>query len=83
MCVVYGTLRAVSRVSFTLCPGVGVGVTLGGVRRDCVGEWSGVVLAASWTMSWRSPRDLRVEVCSCGGLMPWSVLVRCAAAAIT
>ncbi len=63
--------------------GVGVGVTLGGVRRDCVGEGSGVVLAASRKMSWRSPSDLRAEVCSSGGLMPWRVLVRCAAAAIT
>jgi hypothetical protein len=37
-----------------------VGVTLGGVRRDCVGEGSRVVLAASRKMSWRSPSDLRV-----------------------
>ena len=69
-----------------MCPlisGVGVGVTLGSVRGACIGEWSGVLLAASWKMSWRSPSDLRVEVCSCGDLMPWRVLERCAAAAMT
>ena len=80
------TLRVISRVSFTLCPlgpGVGVGFTLGGVRRDRDGDGSWVLLAASWKMSWRSPSDLRVEVCSCGDLMPSSVSVRCAAAAIT
>jgi hypothetical protein len=42
-----------------------------------------VVLVASWKISWRSPSDLRVEVCSCGDLMPSSVSLRCAAAAIT
>ncbi len=61
---------------------VGVGVTLGGVRRDCIGEGSWVVLAASWKVYWRLLSDLRVEVCSCGDLMPWRVFVRCAAAAI-
>ena len=60
-----------------------MGVNLGGVRRDCVGEGSGVVLAALRKMSWRLPSDLRVEVCSSGGLLPWRVLVRCAAATIT
>jgi hypothetical protein len=60
-----------------------VGVTLGGVRRDCIGEGSWVVLATPWKMSWRSLSDLRLEVCSCGDLMPWRVSVRCAAAAIT
>jgi len=76
-CVVISSLCA-------LCPlvsGVGVGVTLGGVYGACIGEWSGVLLAASW--KWRSPSDLRVEVCSCGDLMPWRVLERCAAAAMT
>ena len=69
-----------------LCPlflGVGVGDTLGGVCGACIGEGSGVLSAASWKMSWRSPSDLRVEVCSCGDLMPWRVLERCAAAAMT
>ena len=43
------TLRILPRVSFTLCPlfpGVGVGVTHGGVRRDWFGEGSWVFLAA-------------------------------------
>ena len=78
-CVVVSSLCA-------LCPlfsGVGMGVTLGGVRGACIEERSGVLLAASWKMSWRSPSDLRVEVCSCGDLMPWRVLERCAAAAMT
>ena len=66
-----------------LIVGFGVGVTLGSVLQACIGEWSGVLLAASWKMSWRSPSDLRVEVCSCGDLMPWRVLERCAAAAMT
>ncbi len=69
-----------------MCPliaGVGVGVTLGSVRGACIGEWSGVLLAASWKMSWRSPSDLRVEMRSCGDLMPWRVLERCAADAMT
>ncbi len=78
-CVVISLLCA-------LCPlilGVGMGVTLGGVCGVCIGERSGVLLAASWKMSWRSPSNLRVQVCSCGDLMPWRVLVRCAAAAMT
>ena len=78
-CVVVSSL-------FALCPlfsGVGVGVTLGGVRRACIGERSGGLLASSWKMSLRLPSDLRVEVCSCGDLMPWRVLERCAAAAMT
>jgi hypothetical protein len=77
---------AASSGIYTLCtlvPGVGVGVTLGGVRRDWDGEGSWVLLVASWKMFWRLPSDLRVEVCSCGDLMPSSVSVRCAAAAIT
>ena len=80
------TLRVISRVAFSLCPlipGVGVGFTLGGVRRDWDGDGSWVLLAASWKMSWRPPSDLRVEGCSCGDFMPSSVSVRCAAAAIT
>ncbi len=61
-----------------------MGVTHGGVRMACIGERSGVLLVASWKMSWRSPSDLTVEVCSsCGDLMPWRVLERCAAAAMT
>ena len=78
-CVVISSLCA-------LCPlfsRVGIGVTLGGVRGACIGEKSGVLLAASWKMSWRLLSDLRVEVCSCGDLMPWRVLERCAAAAMT
>jgi hypothetical protein len=42
-----------------------------------------VALAASWNISWRSPSAWRVEVCSCGDLMPWRVSVRHADAAIT
>ncbi len=78
-CVVISSLCALS----PLFSGVGVGVTLGGVCGACIGERSGVLLAASWKMSWRSPSDLRVEVCSCGDLMPWRVLERSAAAAMT
>jgi len=76
MCCVWRGTRSfcvVITLLCALCPlflGVGVGVTLGGVRGACIGEGSGVLLAASWKMSWRSPSDLRVEVCSCGDLMP-------------
>ena len=89
MCRVWRSTRSSFVVISSLCAlcplfsGVGVSVTLGGVRRACIEERSGVMLAASWKMSWRSPSDLRVEVCSCGDLMPWRVLERCAAAAMT
>ena len=64
-CVVISLLCA-------LCPlfsGVGMGITLGGVRGACIGEGSGVLLVASWKLSWRLPSDLREEVCSCEDLM--------------
>ena len=89
MCHVWRGTRSSCVVISSLCAlrplfsGVGVGVTLGGVRRACIEERSGVLLAASWKMSWRLPSDLRVEVCSCGDLIPWSVLERYAAAAMT
>ena len=90
MCCVWraGTCSSCVVISLLceLCPlflGVGMGVTLGGVRGACIGERSGVLLATSWKMSWRSPSDLRVEVCNCGDLMPWRVLERCAAATMT
>ena len=53
MCRVWrGTCSSCVVVSslFALCPlisGVGVGVTLGGLRGACIGERSGVLLAAS------------------------------------
>jgi hypothetical protein len=89
MCHVWRGTRSSCVVIPLLCalcpliPWVDMGVTLGGVHGACVGERSGVLLAALWKMSWRSPSDLRVEVCSCGDLMPWRVLVRCASAAMT
>ena len=36
-----------------------MGVTLGGVHGACIGEKSGILLAALWKMSWRSLSDLR------------------------
>ncbi len=89
MCDVWRGTRSSCVVNSLLCAlcllilGNRMGVTLGGVRGACIGERSGVLLAALRKMSWRSPSDLRVEVCSCGDLMPWRVLVTCAAAAMT
>jgi hypothetical protein len=60
-----------------------------GIGATCRGEVSAVMrgalvaLAASSNTLRRSPSAWRVEVCSCGDLMPWRVSVRHAVAAIT